>query len=86
MEHGSAMPTHIGIIDLVIGFPFTEGGKASGYARAVKGVKDDASKDLKMPAGYMFDAPDTVHEEEIDPIDVTFQERTSTASSRDCSG
>lgn len=67
-------PKDIGIIDLMIGLPFTEAGKAAAYARSVKGVKDEASKDLSMPAGYMFDAPDTVDAEEVDPVDVTFGE------------
>jgi predicted TIM-barrel fold metal-dependent hydrolase len=64
----------IGIIDLMIGLPFTNEGKAAAYDRAVKGVKDAASADLSMPAGYMFTAPDTVDAEEVDPVDVTFGE------------
>ncbi len=72
MAQHAPMPGDVGIIDLMIGFPFTEDGKADAYARSVKGVKDAASADLKMPAGYMFDAPDTVDADEIDPIDITF--------------
>lgn len=74
MGQASSMPNDVGIIDLMIGFPFTEGAKAAAYSRAVKGVKDAASETLSMPAGYMFDAPDTVDANEIDPIDVTFGE------------
>ncbi|MDG2026443.1 MAG: amidohydrolase family protein [Acidimicrobiales bacterium] len=69
----SNMPTDIGIIDLMIGFPFTD--KAATYAKMVRGVKDDASSDLSMPAGYMFKGvPDEVDLETADPIDITFTE------------
>ncbi len=69
----AGMPDDIGIIDLMIGLPFTD--KAAVYAKAVKGLKDEGSKDLSMPAGYMFtEAPDAVDAAEIDPIDITFGE------------
>ncbi len=74
MDNRIEVPTDVGIIDLMIGFPFTDSSKAAAYARSVKGVKDAASAGLSMPAGYMFEAPDTVDADEIDPIDVTFAE------------
>jgi predicted TIM-barrel fold metal-dependent hydrolase len=69
----STTPNDIGIIDLMIGFPFTD--KTATYAERVKGVKDSASEDLSMPAGFLFkDAPDAVDASEVDPIDITFTE------------
>jgi predicted TIM-barrel fold metal-dependent hydrolase len=68
------MPDDIGIIDLMIGLPFTDN-KDAAYAKSVKGVKDAASADLSMPAGFLFtEAPDAVDADEVDPIDVTFTE------------
>lgn len=67
------MPKDVGIIDLMIGFPFTD--KAAVYEKAVKGLKDAASGDLSMPAGYMFrGVPDEIDLETADPIDVTIGE------------
>ena len=68
------MPNDIGIIDLMIGLPFTDN-KDAAYAKAVKGLKDDGSKDLSMPAGYMFtEAPEAVDGDSVDPVDITFGE------------
>ena len=67
------MPDGIGIIDLMIGFPFTD--KAAAYDQSVKGVKDAGSADLAMPAGFLFkDVPEEVDAADIDPIAVTFTE------------
>jgi len=69
----SEMPKDVGIIDLMIGFPFTD--KAATYERSVKGLKDAGSGDLSMPAGYMFKGvPDEIDKNEVDPIDITFTE------------
>ncbi len=45
------MPKTGGIIDLMIGCPFTD--KAATYDKAVRGLKDSGSTDLSKPAGYM---------------------------------
>jgi len=61
-----------GAIDLMIGFPFRD--KKAVYEYLQGGIKDKASADLGMPAGYMFkDEPDEVTDD-VDPIDVTFGE------------
>lgn len=67
------MPKDVGIIDLMIGFPFTD--KVAVYDRSVKGLKDTGSGDLSMPAGYMFtDVPDEIDKDTTDPIGITFTE------------
>lgn len=73
-QHTTPMPRGTGIVDLLIGFPWTDAGKAATYEQAVKGIKDAGSDGLSMPAGYMFNAPDTVNDETTDPIDITFHE------------
>jgi predicted TIM-barrel fold metal-dependent hydrolase len=47
-----AMPTDIGAIDLMIGFPRPEAAKTYDYLRA--GIKGDDATTSEMPAGYMF--------------------------------
>ncbi len=72
-ENETPWPSGLGIIDLMIGLPMTN--KAEVYARAVKGLKDSASVDLSMPAGYMFnEVPDEVDDAEVDPVNITFGE------------
>jgi predicted TIM-barrel fold metal-dependent hydrolase len=47
-----AMPTDVGAIDLMIGFPRPEAAKTYDYLRA--GIKGDDASTAEMPAGYMF--------------------------------
>lgn len=67
-----AYSDQIGAIDLMIGFPFRD--KKAVYEYLQPGIKDTGSKDLEMPAGYMFkDVPDEAGED-VDPIEFTFAE------------
>src|SRR5579871_2888294 len=63
------MPTDIGIVDLMIGFPSAN---ARGKYDSLRDLTKDAeSQQMDMPAGYMFkDVPDHL-EGEQDPVDVT---------------
>src|SRR5262249_21594368 len=66
------MPEGIGIVDLMIGFPYRDRKAVYDYLR--KGAKDDESKDMSFLAEYMFkDVPGDFDENE-DPIDATFAE------------
>lgn len=59
----------IGVIDLMIGFPFVDKHAAYDYLYAV--IKDDQSKEAQFPVGYMFkDTPEELGDH--DPIDYTF--------------
>lgn len=68
-----AMPTGIGAVDLMIGFPHHDRSAVYDYLR--KGAKDSETKEeMKFLAEYMFkDVPDDLAEG-VDPIDVTFGE------------
>ncbi|HEY3095463.1 MAG TPA: amidohydrolase family protein [Acidimicrobiia bacterium] len=67
-----AMPTGIGVVDLMIGFPHRDRRAVYDYLR--KGAKDAESKDMSFLAEYMFkDVPENVAED-IDPIEVTIAE------------
>jgi uncharacterized protein len=66
------MPTGIGVVDLMIGFPHRDRRAVYDYLR--KGAKDAESKDMSFLAEYMFkDVPDNVDEGQ-DPIEVTIAE------------
>ena len=59
----------IGVIDLMIGFPFVDKHVVYDYLYAV--IKDDQSKEAQFPVGYMFkDTPEELGDH--DPIDYTF--------------
>jgi predicted TIM-barrel fold metal-dependent hydrolase len=66
------MPTDVGVVDLMIGFPAAD---AADHYDFLKGqLRDEGSKDLVMPAGYMFkDVPNRL-DEGADPVDVTLAE------------
>ena len=68
-----AMPEGIGVVDLMIGFPFAD--KKQVYANLQAGLKDrQSSEEFVMPAEYMFkDIPDEA-QEDSDPIEYTFGE------------
>ena len=67
------MPEGIGVVDLMIGFPFAS--KKQVYANLQAGLKDDQStEEFVMPVEYMFkDIPDEA-EEGSDPIAYTMAE------------
>jgi predicted TIM-barrel fold metal-dependent hydrolase len=66
-------PQGIGVVDLMIGFPFRD--KKAVYRYLQRGLKDQQSQDeFVMPAEYMFkDVPDEA-ESDVDPIDATFEQ------------
>src|SRR4051794_34785637 len=66
------MPTEIGVVDLMIGFPAADA--AQHYEFLKSQLRDEGSKDLEMPAGYMFkDVPNRLAEGD-DPVDITLGE------------
>jgi uncharacterized protein len=63
------MPSDIGVIDLMIGFPSADPRRTYASLRAL--AKDGESQRMEFPAEYMFkDVPNHL-ESEDDPIDVT---------------
>jgi len=63
------MPTDIGVVDLMIGFPSADARKK--YENLRELTKDAESERMEFPAEYMFkDVPDQLGEEE-NPVDVT---------------
>jgi uncharacterized protein len=68
------MPTDVGIVDLMIGFPSTDARSKYKSLRAL--AKDEESQRMQFPAEYMFkDVPDHLAEEQ-DPVQVTLDEMT----------
>jgi predicted TIM-barrel fold metal-dependent hydrolase len=66
------MPTDVGVVDLMIGFPFTDKKAIYDYLRP--GLKDSEKDSLAMPAGYMFkDTPDELTEG-ADPVEFLLAE------------
>jgi uncharacterized protein len=63
------MPTEIGIVDLMIGFPKADARTNYESLRAL--AKDEESQRMEFPAEYMFkDVPNHLEDEE-DPLEVT---------------
>jgi len=63
-----AMPTDIGIIDTMVGFPSSN--RSEVYKFLAPQLRDAESKDFKFPAQYMFkDVPDDL-ENDVDPVAV----------------
>ena len=63
------MPTDVGIVDLMIGFPARDPRRKYEALRDL--AKDPASQDMKFPAEYMFkDVPDQLASGQ-DPVEVT---------------
>jgi predicted TIM-barrel fold metal-dependent hydrolase len=63
------MPTDLGIVDLMIGFPTADA--RSNYASLRALAKDEESQRMEFPAEYMFkDVPNHL-ESEQNPVDVT---------------
>ena len=67
-----AMPTDIGIIDTMIGFPMRD--KQAVYEFIKKQTKDADSKQSDFPAEYMFKESPKQYEGDEDPVDVTLRE------------
>jgi len=67
-----AYPEGIGVVDLMIGFPFKD--KKATYQYLMPGIKDEQSKrEFAMPAQYMFkETPDEAGD--ADPIETTFSQ------------
>ena len=66
------MPTDVGIVDLMIGFPSTD--PKAVYEFLKPGLKDAGSAEMTFPAEYMFkDVPEGI-EAGIDPVAVTLTE------------
>ncbi|MEX2100226.1 MAG: amidohydrolase family protein [Acidimicrobiia bacterium] len=66
------MPTDIGIIDTMIGFPMRD--KQAVYEFIKKQTKDEDSKQSDFPAEYMFKESPKQYEGKDDPVDVTLRE------------
>ena len=67
-----AMPTDVGVIDLMMGIP--EGSKKEWYGFLRAGLMDDESKEMEFPAQYMFkDVPKDI-DPEADPVAVVLGE------------
>jgi len=66
------MPTDIGAVDLMIGFPKADAQRNYDYLKPL--IHDDASDDLEMPAGYMFKEVPNHLEEAQDGVAVTLAE------------
>jgi predicted TIM-barrel fold metal-dependent hydrolase len=65
-------PQGVGVVDLMIGFPFRD--KKAIYQYLMPGIKDAESRDaMEMPAEYMFkQTPDEAGD--ADPIETTFSQ------------
>jgi len=62
-------PSGVRAVDLMIGFPYRDHHAVFGYL--MRGIKDDETASMAMPAGYMFkDVPPEADEGE-DPVDTT---------------
>ena len=66
------MPTDVGIIDTMIGFPMRD--TEAVYEFIKKQTKDADSKQSEFPAEYMFKQAPKQHEGDDDPVDVTLRE------------
>ena len=66
------MPTDIGIIDTMIGFPMRD--TEAVYEFIKKQTKDADSKQSAFPAEYMFKQAPKQHDSDDDPVDITLRE------------
>ncbi|MGI8663619.1 MAG: amidohydrolase family protein [Acidimicrobiales bacterium] len=67
-----AMPTDVGVIDLMMGLP--EGSKKSWYGFLRKSFMDKESLEMEFPAQYMFKEVPKDIPDDADPIAVVLQE------------
>ena len=66
-----AYPQNVGVVDLMIGFPFRD--KKAIYEYLMPGIKDAETKDgFAMPAEYMFKQTPDEAGDDVDPIVSTF--------------
>jgi len=75
VEQGEAhvgMPSDIGIIDTMIGFPMRD--TEAVYEFIKKQTKDADSKQSAFPAEYMFKQAPKQHDSDDDPVDITLRE------------
>jgi len=63
------MPTDIGVIDLMIGFPSAEARRHYDFLKTQ--LRDDESRGMEFPAEYMFKGVPNYVEEGQDPVEVT---------------
>jgi predicted TIM-barrel fold metal-dependent hydrolase len=68
----SPMPTDIGVIDLMIGFPHVDAKQVYEYMQPA--LKDEDSAKAEFPAEYMFKEVPNHLEQEQDPVAVTLAE------------
>ena len=67
-----AMPTDVGIIDTMIGFPMRD--TEAVYEFIKRQTKDADSKQSEFPAEYMFKQAPKQHEGDEDPVAITLRE------------
>ncbi len=67
-----AMPTDLGVVDLMIGFPHDDQSVDEYSFRSL--LHDDGSADMEFPVEYMFKDRPTEKVAERDPIDITVAE------------
>jgi predicted TIM-barrel fold metal-dependent hydrolase len=63
------MPTDIGVIDLMIGFPSADARRHYDFLKTQ--LRDDESRGMEFPAEYMFKGVPNYVEEGQDPVEVT---------------
>ena len=75
------MPSDIGVIDLMIGFPAEDARRHYDFMKA--NLRDEASAEMEFPAEYMFKEVPNHKEPEDDAVGITLGRRwTSTGSTR----
>jgi uncharacterized protein len=62
-------PSGVHAVDLMIGFPYRDHHQVFGYL--MRGIKDDETASMAMPAGYMFKDVPAEADEGQDPVDTT---------------
>ena len=68
----SGMPTGLGVVDLMIGFPSAEARKHYDFLQPV--LRDAESAEMEFPAEYMFKGVPNRLPDDADPVDVTLAE------------
>ena len=66
------MPTDVGVVDLMIGFPHAQGDVDPYAFRPL--LKDEGSAEMRFPVEYIFNEVPDLIAQEVDPIDVTLGE------------
>lgn len=67
-----AMPTGIGVVDLMIGFPSAGTRRTYDFMKPL--LRDAGSAAIEFPAGYMFKGVPEPPDEDQDPVEVTLSE------------